>query len=128
MRFWEWGQSALLDVGLHHPEPPVDTARDLGEDAGRDGVSVFVRLTDGFPDTPAEQGEAFGQRGDPVADRPDSHWLFEEGRLRRHGPGRLFERPPRYAARSAMVSRLCSTSSLMSSKSLSIPLKYGPFT
>jgi len=45
MGFWEWGPSSLLEVGLHHPEPLVDTERDLGEARKEDAKAHRARST-----------------------------------------------------------------------------------
>ncbi len=45
MGFWERGPSSLLEVGLHHSEPLVDTERDLGEARKEDAKAHRARST-----------------------------------------------------------------------------------
>ena len=77
-----------MEMCLHHPEPLVDAARNLGEHVGRVQVTQLVGLVDGFPRRRAEGRQSRGEGIDvTVAAQCVGRVLTERGPLRHH-PGR----------------------------------------
>jgi hypothetical protein len=59
-----------MEMCLHHPEPLVDAARNLGEHVGRVQVTQLVGLVDGFPRRRAECRQSRGEAIDVTFDLP----------------------------------------------------------
>src|SRR5687767_13221350 len=82
--------AVVLLVGLHEPEPLVDTARDLGKDIGSVGVAQLIELLNPLPTHAAEGRESSGECLHMLLAAADLHRVLAERRAFGGAPSRAF--------------------------------------